>query len=60
MQKDRLINEFTQALTNFQSTQRLEKEKEKTSVVQARSSLGQSSKVAYVQKSILICVDLFL
>ena len=38
--KDRLMNEFTAALSNFQTAQRLEKEKEKESVDRSRHRTG--------------------
>ena len=37
MQKERLMNEFTTALNNFQSAQRKAAEKEKASVARARA-----------------------
>lgn len=38
IQKDRLVNEFTKALNNFQAVQRLEKEREKANMVKAKAS----------------------
>lgn len=40
MQKERLMNEFTSALNNFQAAQRQAAEKEKASVARARASSG--------------------
>lgn len=40
MQKERLVNEFTTALNNFQGAQRQAAEKEKASVTRARASSG--------------------
>lgn len=38
IQKDRLVNEFTKALNNFQTVQRLEKEREKANMVKVKAS----------------------
>lgn len=38
IQRDRLVNEFTKALNNFQAVQRLEKEREKANMVKAKAS----------------------
>lgn len=45
--KERLVDQFVKVLTTFQELQREEKEKEKKSVMKARSSFGESSSVSY-------------
>ena len=42
MQKERLMNEFTTALNNFQTAQRKAAEKEKESVARVKAHTGYS------------------
>lgn len=54
MQKERLTNEFSEALKNFQVIQRTAAQKEKESVIRARANSGFNDNVPSRQQSTLI------
>lgn len=51
MQRDRLTDEFSTALKNFQTIQRTAAEKERASVNRARAQSGSFAKVLYTNYS---------
>lgn len=51
MQKERLMNDFSAALNNFQGAQRQAAEKEKASVARARASSGYVRICLYISLS---------
>ena len=56
MQKERLTDEFSKALNNFQATQRLVAEKERESVKRARAQSGLDKVCLFLCSNIFLTV----